>query len=241
MPDGERRSARGAIHPWSAGTTSEYFTRLLQGLAERDGLLHGHRRGTGCRPHVRKAVLHGVDEQVHVTYRNRYSRQRSYYAEFEGVIPFLERRAAQTDSDFAREKYEGYMREVPCPVVRRHPAQAGDPGRHRRARPSSAGKNIAELSAMSIKDAAAFFPGLVLVRARPDDRRAGAQGGRRPARVPAGRRARLPVARTGRRRRCPAARRSGSGWPPRSAPAWSACCTCSTSRRSGCTSGTTTG
>ena len=53
---------------------------------------------------------------MHVTYRNRYDRQRSYYAEFEGVIPFLERRAAQTDSDFAREKYEGYMREVPCPV-----------------------------------------------------------------------------------------------------------------------------
>ena len=61
-------------------------------------------------------MLHGTDHQVHVTYRNRYGRQRSYYADFEGVIPYLERRAAQTDSDFAREKYEGYMREVPCPV-----------------------------------------------------------------------------------------------------------------------------
>ena len=61
-------------------------------------------------------MLNGIDQQVHVTYRNRYGRQRSYYADFEGVIPFLERRVAQTDSDFAREKYEGYMREVPCPV-----------------------------------------------------------------------------------------------------------------------------
>ena len=110
---------------------------------------------------ARKAVLNGIDQQVHVTYRNRYGRQRSYYAEFEGVIPFLERRAAQTDSDFAREKYEGYMREVPCPVchgTRLKPeilAVTIEHGRFGR-------KNIAELSAMSIKDAAEFFPGLVL-------------------------------------------------------------------------------
>ena len=110
---------------------------------------------------VRKAVLHGIDEQVHVTYRNRYGRQRSYYAEFEGVIPYLERRAAQTDSDFAREKYEGYMREVPCPVCHGTRLQAGDPRRHHRAR-GAGRQNIADLSAMSIKDAAAFFPGLVL-------------------------------------------------------------------------------
>ncbi len=160
VPDGAASLGGGAIHPWSAGTTSEYFTRLLQGLAE----VMGFSMDTAwdmLPPHVRKAVLHGVDEQVHVTYRNRYNRQRSYYAEFEGVIPFLERRAAQTDSDFAREKYEGYMREVPCPAchgTRLKPEILAVTIEH-----SELGRqNISELSAMSIKDAAAFFPGLVL-------------------------------------------------------------------------------
>jgi len=160
VPDGAQSLGGGAIHPWSAGTTSEYFTRLLQGLAE----VMGFSMDTSwdqLSPAVRKAVLHGVNEQVHVTYRNRYNRQRSYYAEFEGVIPYLERRASQTDSEFAREKYEGYMREVPCPSchgTRLKPeilavtVEHGELGH----------QNIAELSAMSIKDAAAFFPGLVL-------------------------------------------------------------------------------
>ncbi len=160
VPDGSQSLGGGAIHPWAAGTTSEYFTRLLQGLAE----VMGFSMDTPwdrLPAHVRKAVLHGVDEQVHVTYRNRYNRQRSYYAEFEGVIPYLERRAAQTDSDFARERYEGYMREVPCPVchgTRLKPEILAVTIEHAEL----GRRNIAELSAMSIKDAAAFFPGLVL-------------------------------------------------------------------------------
>ena len=65
---------------------------------------------------AQKAVLHGSPDQVHVRYKNRYGRERSYYAAFEGVVPFLERRHEDTDSDYARDKYEGYMRDVPCPV-----------------------------------------------------------------------------------------------------------------------------
>ena len=160
VPDGAASLGGGAIHPWSAGTTSEYFTRLLQGLAE----VMGFSMDTAwdrLPAHVRKAVLHGVEEQVHVTYRNRYNRQRSYYAEFEGVIPYLERRAAQTDSEFAREKYEGYMREVPCPSchgTRLKPEILAVSIEH-----AELGRqNIAQLSAMSIKDAAGFFAGLIL-------------------------------------------------------------------------------
>ena len=160
VPDVAATLAEGAIQPWAGGTTSEYFGRLLQGLA--NGLGFSMDTPWDRLPAAaRKAILHGSDQQVHVTYRNRYNRQRSYYAEFEGVIPFLERRAAQTDSDFARDKYEGYMREVPCPVchgTRLKPEilavtlQHGERGR----------LNIADLSALSIKDAAGFFPGLVL-------------------------------------------------------------------------------
>ena len=65
---------------------------------------------------ARKAILEGCDEQVHVRYRNRYGRTRSYYADFEGVMAFLQRRMEQTESEQMKERYEGFMRDVPCPV-----------------------------------------------------------------------------------------------------------------------------
>jgi excinuclease ABC subunit A len=115
VPDDELSLEDGAIAPWAGGQTAEYFTRLLSSLAETVGF----RMDVAWRrlpAKAQKAVLHGVNDQVHVRYRNRYGRERSYYASFEGVIPFLERRQEQTESEYMREKYEGYMREVPCPA-----------------------------------------------------------------------------------------------------------------------------
>ena len=160
VPDGRLSLAEGAIHPWSVGTTSDYFVRLLEGLGKAMGF-STNTAWEDLPAAVRKAVLHGSTEQVHVSYRNRYGRQRSYYAEFEGAIPFLERRATQTDSESARDRYEGYMREVPCPVckgTRLKPEILAVTIEH-----STLGDtNIAQLAAMSIKDAFAFFPGLNL-------------------------------------------------------------------------------
>jgi excinuclease ABC subunit A len=87
-----------------------------------------------------------------VRYRNRYGRERSYNAKYEGVISYIERRHAEAESDTSRERFAGYMREVPCRVCK-----------GARLKPTSlavtiGGKNIAELSAMSI-DAAAVFLG----------------------------------------------------------------------------------
>ena len=64
---------------------------------------------------ARQALLRGYDLQVHVRYKNRYGRERSYYTTFEGVIPWVERRHAEAESDSSREKFAGFMREVPCP------------------------------------------------------------------------------------------------------------------------------
>jgi len=115
IPDPERSLADGAIAPWSSGQTTEYFARLLSGLADSLGfdLKTPWER---LPPLVQETVLHGQDRQVHVRYRNRYGRERSYHATFEGVVPFLERRRDDTDSEFMRDKYEGYMRDVPCPA-----------------------------------------------------------------------------------------------------------------------------
>ena len=117
VPDPELSLADGAIAPWAGGQSAEYFGRLLDGLAAAVGFRTDvpWRRLPAA---AQKAVLHGTTDQVHVRYRNRYGRERSYYANFEGVIPFLERRLDQTESEGQREKYEGYMRDVPCPACK---------------------------------------------------------------------------------------------------------------------------
>lgn len=160
VPDDELSLAEGAIAPWSGGQAAEYFQRLLQSLAETMGF----RVDTPWRrlpAKVQKAVLHGVDEQVHVRYRNRYGRQRSYYANYEGVIPFLERRQEQTDSEQMRERYEGYMREVPCPAcqgARLKPEILAVTLEH----PTRGERSIADVCSFSIAEASEFLDALVL-------------------------------------------------------------------------------
>ncbi|HEX5116688.1 MAG TPA: excinuclease ABC subunit UvrA [Pseudonocardiaceae bacterium] len=163
VPDDELSLADGAIAPWSGGQqTADYFQRLLGSLAESIGF----RMETPWRKlpaKVQKAVLYGVDDQVHVRYRNRYGRERSYYASFEGVIPFLERRQDQTDSDYMREKYEGYMREVPCPAcqgARLKPEILAVTLEHK----TYGEKSIADVSAMSVRECAEFLNSLKLGR-----------------------------------------------------------------------------
>jgi excinuclease ABC subunit A len=64
---------------------------------------------------AQNALLHGKDHKVVVAYRNRFGRERKYSTGFEGVISYIKRKHVETESDNARERYEEYMREVPCP------------------------------------------------------------------------------------------------------------------------------
>jgi excinuclease ABC subunit A len=96
VPDPSKSLGEGAIAPWAGSMSNEYFTRLLSGLADQLGFSMDT-AWERLPAKVQKAVLHGSPDQVHVRYRNRYGRQRSYYAAFEGVMPFLERRAAEPD------------------------------------------------------------------------------------------------------------------------------------------------
>jgi excinuclease ABC subunit A len=100
---------------------------------------------------AQQALLHGQNHKVHVRYRNRFGRERSYSTGFEGVVPFIKRRHSETDSEWSRERYEGYMREVPCPVCK-----------GARLKPESlavliGGRSIADVSRLAIADAARFF------------------------------------------------------------------------------------
>jgi len=114
IPDEEKSLADGAVLPW-AQISSDYFTRVLTSLAEElEFSMDTPWRALPAR--AREAVLHGRNHEVKVRYRNRWGRERQYSTGFEGVITFLERRHAETDSDWSKEKYEAFMREVPCPV-----------------------------------------------------------------------------------------------------------------------------
>jgi excinuclease ABC subunit A len=155
VPDPEKSLAEGAIAPWATGQNNEYFLRLLEGVADQLGF-SVEARWDHLPARAQKAVLHGTAEQVHVRYKNRYGRERAYYATYEGVVPWLERRHAETDSDWSREKYEGFMREVDCPTC------GGTRLKPEILAVTVAGKSIAEVCALSIGEAARFLAGLQL-------------------------------------------------------------------------------
>ncbi|GAA3727079.1 excinuclease ABC subunit UvrA [Salinactinospora qingdaonensis] len=155
VPDPAKTLAEGAIAPWSGGHASEYFGRLMAAVGDAVGFDLDTpweklpRQG-------RKALLHGHPTQVHVRYRNRYGRSRSYYTEFEGVIPWVQRRHSESESDTSRERLEGYMRVVPCPACE-----------GARLKPvilavTVGGKSIAEVSRLPLDECAEFLRSLEL-------------------------------------------------------------------------------
>jgi excinuclease ABC subunit A len=155
VPDGRMTLAEGAIGPWSSGHISDYFERLLSALGDELGFTLDD-PWDSLSAASQKAILQGHKTQVHVRYKNRYGRERSYHTAFEGVIPYVQRRHAEADSDASRERFEGYMREVPCPACN-----------GARLKPVSlavtlGGKSIAEVSGLPIGDCAEFLSSLRL-------------------------------------------------------------------------------
>jgi excinuclease ABC subunit A len=147
--------AEGAIGPWSSGHISDYFERLLGALGEELGFTLDD-TWESLPAKARKAILQGHSSQVHVRYKNRYGRERSYHTAFEGVIPYVQRRHAEADSDTSRERFEGYMREVPCPACN-----------GARLKPVSLAvtlgeRSIADVAGMPIGECSEFLRGLEL-------------------------------------------------------------------------------
>jgi excinuclease ABC subunit A len=114
VSDPDKTLAEGAIDAWSVGHVNDYFMRLIEALGDALGF-SVNTPWARLPAAARTALLHGYDPQVHVRYKNRYGRERSYYTHFEGAIPYIERRHSEAESDSSRERYAGYMREVPCP------------------------------------------------------------------------------------------------------------------------------
>ena len=155
VPDDSVSLDDGAIAPWSGAHVSDYFARLLGSLAKDEGFSTDV-PWRDLTSKARKVVLHGVGDPVLVRYRNRYGRERSYSAKYEGVVPYIVRRHAEAETDTTRDRYAGYMREVPCTACQ-----------GARLKPSSlavtvGGRNIAQVVDLSIGEAVEFLGQLEL-------------------------------------------------------------------------------
>ena len=156
VPNPDLTLGEGAIAPWSQGkATTEYWLRLLAGLGEELGFdLNTPFKDLPAK--TRAAILDGKDYKVEVSYRNRFGRERRYTSGFEGVKAYIKRKHEETESDFARDRYEQYMRQVPCPScggARLNPTILGV---------KVGGQSIADITDLSLADALAFVRSLQL-------------------------------------------------------------------------------
>ncbi|UYQ76238.1 excinuclease ABC subunit UvrA [Glutamicibacter sp. JL.03c] len=151
VPDPEVTLADGAIAPWSLGkATTEYWNRLIEGLGNELGFTMDT-QWKALPAKAREAILNGKDHKVVVQYKNRFGRERKYSTGFEGVISYVHRKHEETESDHARDRYEQYMRQIPCPTcggARLNPASLSV---------LIGGRSIAEVSAMDLRSAANFL------------------------------------------------------------------------------------
>ena len=155
VPDVDRSLSEGAIAPWSRGTVSGYFSRLLEAIADEIGVdVETPWKKIPARS--KKVILEGYDEAIHVQYRNRYGRRRSYYTEYEGVVPYVKRRHAEAETDASRERFEGYMREVPCSAC------SGSRLKPLTLAVTIEGKSIADIASLPIGEAANVLSSLAL-------------------------------------------------------------------------------
>ena len=155
VPNPSATLNEGAIAPWAGGMVSDYFKRLLESLCE-ELEIDMDTPWEKLPAKARKAILNGHEAEVHVKYRNRYGRTRSYTTGFEGALSYVARRHAETESDSARERFEGFMREVPCHAcggARLKPLSLGV---------TVNGHSIADVAALPIGETASMLAGLKL-------------------------------------------------------------------------------
>ena len=138
----------GAVAPWGGKYRMRYFQRLLRAVAIEEGI-DSDAPFEDLTPSHQDLILNGGGDKAYVVeYENRFGRKRRYQTSYEGALPWLERRYKDSDSPGAREGYRQYMRAVPCDAC-----EGG------RLNPVSlavtvGGLNIAEISALSLRNAA---------------------------------------------------------------------------------------
>ncbi len=142
----------GVILPWSTQGKGlfHYFSRMLEGLA--DDLEFSLDTPWNKLPEeVQQAVLYGNNFDVQVKWKNKYGRELRYTTGFEGVLSYIERKYLESENDYARAKWSGFLREIPCPACD-----------GQRLRPEVLAvkvfeKSIADVARLSLGEAVGFF------------------------------------------------------------------------------------
>jgi excinuclease ABC subunit A len=155
IPDKNKTLQEGAIDPWINGISNWYL-----------GILNGTCRHFNIpmdvpfkdlTPEQQAIILRGSgNEDITFQYTNSQGQRRSYETKYEGVLNMIERRFRESSSDYARTDMEQYMTSMPCPACR------GDRLKPEVLSVFVGGKNIIEVTRMSVEQAAAFFNGLEL-------------------------------------------------------------------------------
>ena len=157
VPDADKTLDDGAIRAWK-GTgrrSAIYYKGLLRAVCKHFGVeMETPYRDLPKK--MREVLLHGSGEEEMEFGFWRGGAWHKYDKPFEGVIPNLKRRYEESESDYMREKFTGYMSRLPCTAC------GGA-----RLRPESlactvGGASILEVTRMSIRRAAEFFAGIAL-------------------------------------------------------------------------------
>ncbi|MEY4060941.1 MAG: hypothetical protein RIQ31_603, partial [Actinomycetota bacterium] len=138
----------GVILPWSTQGKGlfHYFSRMLEGLAaDLEFSLDTPWNELG--EEIQEAVLHGNNFDVQVKWKNRYGRELRYTTGFEGVLSYIERKYLESENDYARAKWSGFLREIPCPAC------SGQRLRPEVLAVKVFDKSIADVAAMSLGEA----------------------------------------------------------------------------------------
>ena len=154
IPDDSLSINDGAIAPWSGGQSADYFLRLLEALA-KDMPFSLNTPWKKISLKSREAIMNGYEYEIKMKYKGRYG-TKNYTTGFEGVVPFIHRRHSETDSDYSRDKYEAYMRQIPCQVCK-----------GARLKPevlavTIGNKNISDITELSISECAEFLKNIKL-------------------------------------------------------------------------------
>ncbi|WP_334352232.1 excinuclease ABC subunit UvrA [Companilactobacillus sp. HBUAS56257] len=153
IPDQTKTLAQGAIEPWNP-ISSQYYPEMLAQACKEFGI----DMNTPFEKLPKKdqdIILNGSDgKNFHFHYENDFGGVRDVDVAFEGVLPNINRRYHETNSDFTREVMRKYMTELTCPVCH------GKRLNKKALAVKIDGKDIAEASDMSIKDELPFFKAL---------------------------------------------------------------------------------
>ena len=152
LGDPEASINQGVLLPWSFQGKGllNYLNRPLLSLSEELGFSLDT-PWNQLPEEIHDCVLFGNNFEVKVRWKNRFGRELTYKTGFEGVLPYVERKWAETESEYARDKWAGFLREIPCP---------GCGGTRLKAEVLAVkveGKSIADVAAMSLGEAVTFF------------------------------------------------------------------------------------